>query len=149
MLTNNCGIIKLRKQSGRSQSLPEAEASHTPCGQSLLRKGQFRLRRARTSDQEPEKSQFEPRNTATNSQPISHSARPVPIGGEASAASEGFAFASTTSWCQSQLSDEASHASHGQSGINADSLHFFSFRMRKIRPRIMDSILFICSLTSS
>ena len=50
---------------------------------------------------------------------------------------------------QSQLSAEASHASHGQSGINADSLHFFSFRMRKIRPRIMDSILFICSLTSS
>ncbi|RLL85937.1 hypothetical protein Y697_13995 [Mesotoga sp. BH458_6_3_2_1] len=42
MLTNNCVIGKLRKQSGRSQSLPEAEASHTACGQSLLRKGQFR-----------------------------------------------------------------------------------------------------------
>jgi len=41
--------------------------------------------------------------------PVFASQSSVPIGGEASAASEGFAFASTTSWCQSQLSAEASH----------------------------------------
>ena len=120
MLTNNYVVGKLGKKNGRSQSLPKAEASHLRW-------------------------------------PVSPSARPVPTkpGKQRplrKSVVERFAALTReerTFGSQSQLSAEASHASHGQSGINADSLHFFSFRMRKIRPRIMDSILFICSLTSS
>ena len=57
------------------------------------------------------------------------------IGGEASAASEGFAFASTTSWRQSQLSAEASHCKQWREKLEEHQTLLAGVRRREDRCR--------------